>query len=145
MCRATILKADFVWWAISFKIMTQYTCSFLPRILAIFSALWGFSQLGVHLFSCVRSMQTYAKQTRIYLRTTHIYDGPQGTRCKKIRVAANKNRTLQTKKTGGLQTKKETIANKRGNRCKPKRKNRKEGKRSCRIFEPQCRIVKLYC
>ena len=37
---ATILIADFVWSAISFKIMTRYTCSFLLRILAITSALW---------------------------------------------------------------------------------------------------------
>ena len=33
-------KAAKFWLAICFKIMTQYTCGFLPRILAIFPALW---------------------------------------------------------------------------------------------------------
>ena len=41
-----------------------------------------------------------------------------------------KRKPLQIKKTGALQTKRETIANKIGNRCKQKSKNRKE-KRSC--------------
>ena len=49
---------------------------FLPRILAIFSALWVFSphlRYESSFFSCVRSTQTFAKQTRIHLRTTRAY------------------------------------------------------------------------
>ena len=44
-------------------------CGVLPRIVAIFSALWAFFSKCVPIFiSCVRSTQTYAKQTPIYLR-----------------------------------------------------------------------------
>ena len=62
-----------LWSAICFKIMTQYKCSFLPRILAIFSALWVFfpSMCPISLRSCIRSTQTYAKQTRIIFIYVH--------------------------------------------------------------------------
>ena len=45
-CKMTTLMIDRsnVWSAICSKIMTRYTCGFLPRIFAIFSALWVFSR-----------------------------------------------------------------------------------------------------
>ena len=51
-------KAAKLWSAICFKIMTQYTCGFLPRILAIFPALWFF----------------FPKYVTIFLSNAHIYE-----------------------------------------------------------------------
>ena len=52
-------KANFIWSAICFKIMTLYTCGFLPRIPALFPALRGFySQVYDHSLT-----------TRIYMPT----------------------------------------------------------------------------
>ena len=58
-------KAAKLWSSICFKIMTQYTCGFLPRILVIFPALWVF----------LPSLRPFSPQTRIYMSTTraHIY------------------------------------------------------------------------
>ena len=84
-----IMGVNLVWSAICFKIMTRYTCVFLPRILAFFPAFGGFySQVyGQFLTNAYiyahKKAHTYALQTSmwytgsqkvvVYIRGTELY------------------------------------------------------------------------
>ena len=54
-------------WPFVLKIMTRYTCAFLPRIIAIFPALWVFPQVCVH-FRLKRPLHA-----NIRLANAHLY------------------------------------------------------------------------
>jgi len=98
--KTLMINGSNVWSATCSKIMTRYTCVFLPRILATFSALWVFfPKYGSIFFSCVRSTQTYSKQARICLRITrtHIYTYFRGC-CRGGRRVAVVERRLHDRK-----------------------------------------------
>ena len=83
------MEVNLVWSAICFKIMTRYTCVFLPRILAFFPAFGSFySQVyGQFLTNAYiyahKKAHTYALQTSmwytgsqkvvVYIRGTELY------------------------------------------------------------------------
>ena len=62
-----------LWSAICFKIMTRYTCGFLPRILAFFPALWvlfpsicSFSYKRAYICAPKKAIYMVYKQTCVY-------------------------------------------------------------------------------
>ena len=70
-------KAAKLWSAICFKIMTQYTCGFLPRILAIFPALRFFFPKYVTIFLSNAHIYEHNKSPYICVTNKHVYMGSQ--------------------------------------------------------------------
>ena len=70
------MEVNLVWSAICFKIMTRYTCVFLPRILAFFPAFGGFySQVRIWPVSYKRVYICAQKSPHICVTNKHVVHG----------------------------------------------------------------------
>ena len=71
------MGVNLVWSAICFKIMTRYTCVFLPRILAFFPAFGGFYSQVYGQFLTNAYIYAHKKAHTYALQTSMWYTGSQ--------------------------------------------------------------------
>ena len=66
------MEVNLVWSAICFKIMTRYTCVFLPRILAFFPAFGGFYSQVYGQFLTNAYIYAHKKSPHICVTNKHV-------------------------------------------------------------------------